>query len=66
MSLKDELLLLVVLIDEEEFSCRSLEVNILNCSRSDKVNFSLEYNLHIRFLCILSLEHLGTDSNSSK
>ena len=56
----------MVLIDEEEFSYRSLEVNISNYSRSDKVNFFLEYNLHIRFVCISSLEYLGIDSNSSE
>ena len=37
-SKKDELLLLA-LVNEEEFSCRSLEVSILNYSGSNKVNF---------------------------
>ena len=64
--MNDELLLLLVLVDKEEFGCRSLEVNILNYSTSDKVNIPLEHNLCTRYICISSLEYLGTDSNSNK
>ena len=65
--MKDKLLLLLLaLINEEEFSCRSLEVNISNYSGSNKVNFSLECNLHMRFIYISSLEYLAMDSNLSK
>ena len=66
MSLKDKLLLILVLIDKEDFDYRSLKVIIWNCSRSDKVNFSLEYNLHVRFIYTSLLEYLGTDSNSNE
>ena len=55
-----------MLIDKGEFSSRFLEASILNYSGSDKVNFSLEYNLHIRFTCILLLEYLVIDCISNK
>ena len=55
-----------MIVNEEEFGYRSLEVNNLNCSKSDKINFSLEFNMHIRFFCISLLEYLGTDSNLNK
>ena len=60
--MKDELLLLV-LINEEEFDYRSSEVNIWNCSKSNKVNYFLESNLHARFICILLLKYLDADFN---
>ena len=64
--MKDKLLLSLALINREEFSYRSLKVSISNYSKSNKVNFSLEYYLHIRFICISSLEYLGMGSNSNK
>ena len=60
------MLLLLALIKKEEFGHRLLEIDISNYSRSNKVNFSLEWNLHMRFICALLLEYPGLNSNSNK